>query len=130
MKINSVWIWADNLATDVQSYSLVVNGAISPGTGVGAIERSSSTSSTSSFGFVETAPPSETGSSTSDMADTYSVPEEIRSSDFYWDTEAPVDAEGDQSGAPTAVSAWSSLCVSLMSGLLAPLSAIALAALC
>ncbi|CAN0129014.1 unnamed protein product, partial [Ectocarpus sp. 12 AP-2014] len=43
-KNRSVWILADNLTTDVQSYSLVVNGAISPGTGVGAIERSSSTS--------------------------------------------------------------------------------------
>ncbi|CAM9691381.1 unnamed protein product [Scytosiphon promiscuus] len=41
----SVWVWAKMLSTDVQSYSLVVNGAISPGTGVGAIERSSSTSS-------------------------------------------------------------------------------------
>ncbi|CAM9402432.1 unnamed protein product [Ectocarpus sp. 8 AP-2014] len=142
----SVWIWADNLTTDVQSYSLVVNGAISPGTGVGAIERSSSTSSTSSDAFAETAPPWETGLNTSDSdtadtsetglstsdsdtADTYTEPEDISSSDLYWDTEAPVDAESGQSGAPTAVSAWSSLCVSLMSGVLAPLSAIALAAL-
>ncbi|CAN0198488.1 unnamed protein product, partial [Ectocarpus sp. 6 AP-2014] len=136
----SVWIWADNLTTDVQSYSLVVNGAISPGTGVGAIERSSSTSSTSSDGLAETAPPWETGLNTSDSdtadttsdsdtADTYTEPEEISSSDLYWDTEAPVEAESGQSGAPTAVSAWSSLCVSLMSGVLAPLSAIALAAL-
>eukprot|EP00903_Cladosiphon_okamuranus_P006848 g6670.t1 len=42
----SVWVWAKRLTiTDEQSYSLVVNGAISPATDVGAIERSSSTSS-------------------------------------------------------------------------------------
>ncbi|CAM9670039.1 unnamed protein product [Ectocarpus fasciculatus] len=154
----SVWIWADSLMTDSQSYSLVVNGAISPGTGLGAIERSSSTSSMSSSGFseteistsdstytetappseteistsdstyTETAPPSETESSTSDS--TYTETEEIRPSDLYWDTEAPADAQGGQSGAPAVLSTRSSLCVSLMSGVLAPLSAIALAALC
>ncbi|CAN0052316.1 unnamed protein product, partial [Hapterophycus canaliculatus] len=41
----SVWVWAKRLSTDAQSYSLVVNGAISPATDAGAIERSSSMSS-------------------------------------------------------------------------------------
>eukprot|EP00752_Nemacystus_decipiens_P004360 g3984.t1 len=44
----SVWVWAKRLTTDEQSYSLVVNGAISPATDIGAIERSYSTSSTGS----------------------------------------------------------------------------------
>lgn len=41
----SAWVWAQELSTDSQSYSLVVNGAISPATGDGAVDRSSSTSS-------------------------------------------------------------------------------------
>lgn len=49
----SVWVWAKVLSTDVQSYSLVVNGAISPGTGVGAIERSSTSSEFYGFGDPE-----------------------------------------------------------------------------
>lgn len=36
----SVWVWAKQLTTDEQSYSLVVNGAISPATGDGAAEGS------------------------------------------------------------------------------------------
>lgn len=32
----TVWVWANALMTDTQSYSLVVNGAISPATGEGA----------------------------------------------------------------------------------------------
>ncbi|CBN77323.1 Peptidase S8 and S53, subtilisin, kexin, sedolisin [Ectocarpus siliculosus] len=49
----TVWVWANNLVTDSQSYSLVVNGAISPGTGEGAsgsssFEVSSSATSASS----------------------------------------------------------------------------------
>ena len=42
----SVWVWAKSLTTDVQSYSLVVHGAISPATGEGASATSSSTPST------------------------------------------------------------------------------------
>ncbi|CAN0200177.1 unnamed protein product [Ectocarpus sp. 6 AP-2014] len=42
----SVWVSANRLAiSDEQSYSLVVNGAISPATEIGAVERSYSTSS-------------------------------------------------------------------------------------
>ncbi|CAM9807733.1 unnamed protein product [Ectocarpus fasciculatus] len=37
----TVWVWANSLITDSQSYSLVVNGAISPGTGEGASGSSS-----------------------------------------------------------------------------------------
>lgn len=44
----SAWVWAKQLNTDEQSYSLVVNGAISPATDIGAIERSSSSYSASS----------------------------------------------------------------------------------
>ncbi|CAN0198353.1 unnamed protein product [Ectocarpus sp. 6 AP-2014] len=49
----TVWVWANRLVTDSQSYSLVVNGAISPGTGEGAsgsssFEVSSSVTSASS----------------------------------------------------------------------------------
>lgn len=32
----TVWVWSNTLTTNTQSYSLVVNGAISPGTGEGA----------------------------------------------------------------------------------------------
>lgn len=42
----SVWVSANSLTiSDEQSYSLVVNGAISPATEIGAVERSYSTSS-------------------------------------------------------------------------------------
>ncbi len=41
----SVWVWAKSLTTDEQSYSLVVNGAISPAGGVVVTESSSSTPS-------------------------------------------------------------------------------------
>lgn len=34
----AVWVWAKSLNTDSQSYSLVVNGAISPGTGAGSTD--------------------------------------------------------------------------------------------
>lgn len=49
----SVWVWAKPLSTDEQSYSLVVNGAISPATGVGAIERSSTSSAGASSGVAD-----------------------------------------------------------------------------
>ena len=42
-----VWVWAKSLTTDAQSYSLVVNGGISPAGGAGTITTSSSTPSTS-----------------------------------------------------------------------------------
>lgn len=42
----SVWVWANALTTDdVQTYSLVVSGAISPATGEGAVEPPSSSDS-------------------------------------------------------------------------------------
>ena len=57
----SVWVWAKRLTvSDEQSYSLVVNGAISPATDVGAIERSSSSAS-SSAGSVDSASPADPG---------------------------------------------------------------------
>ncbi|CAM9619828.1 unnamed protein product, partial [Hapterophycus canaliculatus] len=37
----TIWVWANDLTTDAQAYSLVVNGAISPGTGEGANAASS-----------------------------------------------------------------------------------------
>ena len=42
-----VWVWAKSLTTDAQSYSLVVNGGISPAGGAGTITTSSSTRSAS-----------------------------------------------------------------------------------
>ena len=55
----SVWVWAKRLTiTDEQSYSLVVNGAISPATDIGAIERSFSTSS---FDSIDSASPADPG---------------------------------------------------------------------
>ena len=47
----AVWVWAQALTTDFQSYSLVVNGAISPGTGDG-------TSAGSTGPFSSSDPPS------------------------------------------------------------------------
>ena len=54
----SVWVWAKRLTvSDEQSYSLVVNGAISPATDVGAVERSFSTSSFNSMDSASPADP-------------------------------------------------------------------------
>lgn len=47
----AVWVWAQALSTDSQSYSLVVNGAISPGTGDG-------TGAGSTGPFISSDPPS------------------------------------------------------------------------
>lgn len=71
----SAWVWAQELTTGTQSYSLVVNGAISPATGDGAVGRSSSTSSLSdpASTFSPTSSPRSAGDGSSSTTDSMSV---------------------------------------------------------